>query len=120
MPLKVTHYEKGYIYTASELTMLAKKVGRLSRYCSRMLDESSLMKVETVSRDTKKQRDSVKVMITITLPHKTIRAESRKSKALAAIDRCCEKLESQLKKYKEKHSTEKKRISKTARRRKSS
>ena len=83
--------------------MLAKKVGRLSRYCGKMMDESSIMKVETVSRDTKKQRDSVKVMISITLPKKTMRAESRKVKALDAIDRCCEKLEAQLKKYKEKH-----------------
>jgi len=88
--------------------MLAKKVGRLSRYCKKMMDESSLMKVETVSRDTKKQRDSVKVMISIILPKKTIRAESRKSKALEAIDRCCEKLEAQLKKYKEMHLKRKK------------
>ena len=103
MPLRVTHYEKGYIYTASELMMVAKKIGRLSRYCKRMMDESSLMRVETVSRDTKKRRDSVKVVMTIILPHKTLRAESRKSKALDAIDRCCEKLESQLERYKETH-----------------
>ena len=83
--------------------MLAKKVGRLSRYCKRLMDESSLIKVETVSRDTKKQRDSVKVTITIRLPKKMLRAESRKPKALDAIDRCLEKLERQIEKYKEMH-----------------
>jgi ribosomal subunit interface protein len=103
MPLKVTHYEKGYIYTASELLMLARKIGRLSRYCRRMCDEGSSIKVETISRDTKKQRDSVKVMVTIHLPKKILRAESRKPRALDAIDRCCEKLEAQIKKYKAMH-----------------
>ena len=88
--------------------MLAKKVGRLSRYCKEIMDESSIMKVETFSRDTKKQRDSVKVIISIVLPNKIVRAESRKSKALDAIDRCCEKLEAQLKKYKERHVSRKK------------
>lgn len=104
MPLKVTHFEKGYTYTAREFLMAAKKVGRLSRYCKKLMDESSLIKVETVSRDTKKQRDSVKVTITIRLPKKMLRAESRKPKALEAIDRCLEKLERQIEKYKEMHS----------------
>ena len=103
MPLKVTHYEKGYTYTASALIILAKKIGRLSRYCKKVMDESSVIKVETISRDTKKQRDSVKVVISIILPKKMLRAESRRSDALDAIDRCMEKLESQIKKYKEKH-----------------
>lgn len=103
MPLRVTHYEKGYIYTASELLMMAKKIGRLSRYCRKIMDESSHIKVETISRATKKRRDSVKVMVTIILPHKTLRAESRRKTALGAIDRCCEKLESQIEKYKDAH-----------------
>jgi ribosomal subunit interface protein len=103
MPLKVTHYEKGYTYTASELLILAKKIGRLSRYCRRMCDEGSSIKVETISRDTKKQNDAVKVMITIHLPKRMLRAESRRPQALDAIDRCCEKLESQIKKYKAMH-----------------
>lgn len=83
--------------------MLAKKVGRLTRYCNKIKDEGSIVNVETVSRDTKKQRDNVKVMITMTLPKKTLRAESRKKDALSAIDRCCEKLESQIEKYKAQH-----------------
>ena len=83
--------------------MLAKKVGRLSRYCKRIMDESSLITVETISRDTKKQRDSVKVTISIKLPKKVLRAESRKASALEAIDRCVEKLETQVKKYKVTH-----------------
>lgn len=103
MPLHVTHYEKGYVYTASQLLMLAKKVGRLSRYCRTIMDESSMINIETVSQDTKKHRDSVMVMITIRLPHQMLRAESRKGAALYGIDRCVEKLESQIERYKQKH-----------------
>ena len=103
MPLKVSHFEKGYQYTASEALMVAKKVGRLSRYCRAVKDEASEIRVETVSRPTKKQKDSVKVDVTIILPQKQLRAESRKATALEAVDRCCEKLESQIEKYKERH-----------------
>ncbi|OGG92131.1 hypothetical protein A3H16_00965 [Candidatus Kaiserbacteria bacterium RIFCSPLOWO2_12_FULL_53_8] len=103
MPLNITHLEKGYSFTPKERLMVAKKVGRLARYSARMQDESSEIRVETVSRDTKKKGDSVKVMITVILPKKVLRAESRKEKALDAVDRCCEKLEGQIELYKEKH-----------------
>ena len=115
MPINVTHLEKGYSYTEKERMMVAKKVGRLSRYSAKMQDESSEIRVETVSRDTKKERDSVKVMITVTLPKKVLRAESRKSKALDAVDSCCEKLESQIEKYKAMHGSGKKRVRKAKR-----
>ena len=46
-------------------------------------------------------RDQVKVMVTVELPRKILRAESRRNKALEAVDRAIEKLEPQLKKYKE-------------------
>ena len=107
--MHITHYEKGYTYTTSELLLLAKKVGRLARYCERMKDESSLMTVETFARDTKKRQDSVKVVIMLTLPQKVLRAESRRPHALDAIDRCAEKLESQIEKYKAMHAAAKKR-----------
>lgn len=105
MPLHVTHLEKGYTFTDNERKLLAKKVGRLARYCSRIQDESSEIRVETIERDTKKERDSVKVMITLILPKKTLRAESRKAEALEAVDSCCEKLEGQIELYKERHAS---------------
>ena len=107
--MRITHYEKGYFYTTRELLLLAKKVGRLARYCERIKDEASLITVETASRDTKKQRDSVKVVLMISLPKKTLRAESRRPHALDAVDRCTEKLESQIEKYKAQHGVMKKR-----------
>ena len=42
-------------------------------------------------------------MITVKLPEKILRAESRRARALDAVDRCVEKLEPQIKKYKELH-----------------
>lgn len=106
MPLNITHLEKGYSFTPKERLMVAKKVGRLARYSAKMQDESSEIRVETISRDTKKKRDSVKVMITVILPKKVLRAESRKAEALEAVDSCCEKLEGQIEEYKEKHGSQ--------------
>ena len=107
--MHIVHYEKGYLYTTRELLLLARKVGRLARYCQKMKDEGSLITVETISRDTKKRQDSVKVVVMVTLPQKTLRAESRRPQALDAIDRCIEKLESPLEKYKAKHGSLRKR-----------
>lgn len=101
--MRIVHYEKGYTYADRERLLLAKKIGRLARYCERIKDEGSLITVETHCRDTKKQRDSVKVAIMIRLPEKSLRAESRRPRALDAADRCTEKLESQIEKYKEMH-----------------
>jgi len=50
-----------------------------------------------------KERDTVKVTVMITLPHRTLRAESRRPHALDAIDRCIEKLERQVAAYKDRH-----------------
>jgi ribosome-associated translation inhibitor RaiA len=68
-------------------------------------DESSVIRVEAESRETKKERDQVKVMVTVNLPHDQLRAESRRPKALDALDRCIEKLKPQVDKYKELHSS---------------
>ncbi len=101
--MKIVHYEQGIAYSAWERKMIAKKVGRLTRYCKRITDEGSIITVESRRRDTKKERDSVKVTIMITLPHRTLRAESRRPLALDAVDRCVEKLEGQVEEYKERH-----------------
>ncbi len=101
--MHVEHFEKGVRYNDQELILLAKKVGRLATYCRRLKDEGSSIRVEAERRDTKKARDEVKVMITVYLPQKTLRAESRKFDALDAVDSCIEKLEPQIKRYKEMH-----------------
>lgn len=101
--MHVEHFEKGIRYNDQELLLLAKKIGRLATYCQRLKDEGSSIRVEAEKRDTKKDRDQVKVMITVHLPGTVLRAESRKFKALDAVDSCMEKLESQIKRYKEKH-----------------
>ena len=101
--MRTAHYEKGYVYTSREFLLLAKKIGRMARYCQRIKDESSLITVETFSRDTKKRKDSVKVVVMLTLPKASLRAESRRPDALDALDRCLEKLEHQIERYKEVH-----------------
>ena len=108
--MKIVHYEKGVTYSDWEREMMAKKIGRITRYCRRLTDEASVITVESVRRETKKKRDSVKVTVMVTLPHQTLRAESRKFEVLEAIDRCTEKLERQIEFYKEKHSSKRQRV----------
>lgn len=101
--MHVEHFEKGVRYTDKELILLAKKIGKMATYCSRLKDEASVIRIEAEERQTKKQSDGVKVMITVELPKKVLRAESRKATVLEAVDRCTEKLEPQLDRYKEMH-----------------
>lgn len=101
--MRVEHFEKGLSYNDRELLLLARKLGRLATYCKRLKDAGSSIRVEAERRDTKKSTDQTKVMITITLPRKVLRAESRKLTSLLAVDSCIEKLEEQMKWYKEAH-----------------
>ena len=107
-PMNVQHFEKGVQYTTDDLLLLARKVGKLATYCKSLKDPSSNIRIEAESRETKKERDQVKVMMTVDLPGKTLRAESRRPNALDAVDRCIEKLEPQIKRYKEKSIDQKK------------
>jgi len=99
--MNVQHFEKGLHYSDRDLILFAKKIGRLATYCKRLKDEASLIRVEAERRPTRKDRDQVKLMITVDLPGKQLRAESRRKSPLDAVDRCIEKLEPQIKKYKE-------------------
>lgn len=101
--MRVQHFEKGFHYSDTQLLRVAHKIGRLATYCQRLKDEASLIRVESEQRATKKERDQVKVMITLELPKKVLRAESRRPDPVEAIDRCIEKLEPQVKRYKEMH-----------------
>jgi ribosomal subunit interface protein len=99
--MHIEHFEKGVRYTDKELLQVARKIGKMATYCGRLKDESSVIRVEAEHRPTKKQADEVHVMITVALPQKTFRSESRKAQVLEAFDRAVEKLEPQLLEYKE-------------------
>lgn len=101
--MHIEHFEKGVRYTDRELLLLARKIGKLATYCEKLRDDDSRIHVEAMSRTTKKKEDHVKVLISIYLPKKTLHAESRHPTAIEAIDRCCEKIEPQIKRYKEQH-----------------
>ncbi len=102
--MHVEHFEKNVRYNNEELILLAKKIGRLATYCRFLKDDGSSIRVEAEKRDTKKNRDQVKVMVSVRLPKKILRVESRKYMPLEALDSCIEKLEGQISKYKEMHS----------------
>lgn len=100
--MNIQHFEKDVHYNADELLILARKVGKLATYCKKLKDADSFIRVEAERRPTKKNRDQVKVMVTVELPKKTLRAESRRDNVIEAIDRAMEKIEPQLMRYKEK------------------
>ncbi len=101
--MQVEHFEKGISYNADELILLAKKIGRLATYCRFLKDEGSSIRVEATRSDTKKDRDQITVMVTVHLPKEILRVESRKNRVMDGVDRCMEKLEDQVKRYKEMH-----------------
>lgn len=102
-PMHIEHFEKGFRYSDQELLNLARKLGKMATYCGRLKDEASVIRVDAQCRPTKKAQDEVKVTMTVELPKKVMRAESRKASVIEAVDRCVEKLEPQLMKYKELH-----------------
>ena len=103
MNTKIT--TKGMHLTNEELIKVAKKVGKLSKYCKRVKDDSSIIDVNAEKRGTKKEQDNIKVTISVTLPKTDVLiADSRKDNAIEATDRAIAKLVTQVKKYKEKHS----------------
>jgi len=102
--MNIQHFEKGFHYSDTEMLQIAKKVGKLATYCKRLKDESSAIRIEAEYRKTEKERDAMKVMLTVTLPAKILRAESRRPDVVEAVDRCAEKLYPQLQRYKEMHS----------------
>jgi ribosome-associated translation inhibitor RaiA len=100
--MKVEHIEKGGLsYTSDNLLLLARKVGKLATYCKKLKDEASYIRIESDRRDTKKASDHIKVAISVFLPKKTLHVESRKADPIDAVDSCIEKLEEQVKAYKE-------------------
>lgn len=101
--MHVEHFEKGVRYNDAQLVLLARKIGKLATYCRRLKDEGSSIRVEAEREDTKKEADRVQVMVTVHLPKTVLCAESLKNDPLTALDRCIEKLEPQIKRYKEMH-----------------
>ena len=57
--MHIENFQKGLRYTDTDRVMMAKKIGKLATYCSRLKDESSIIRVEAERRDTKKAQDEV-------------------------------------------------------------
>lgn len=101
--MHIQHFEKNFRYNDRQLLAIAPKIGKLATICKRVKDEGSLIRIDVESRSTKKERDQLKVSITLELPQKVLRADSRRPDVVEAVDRCLEKLHPQLIKYKDMH-----------------
>jgi len=100
--MNIQHFEKNFSFTGRELPTVARKIGKIATYCKRVKDAASAIRIEVERQGTQKERDQIMVIVTVELPEKILRAESRKPDMIEALDRCIEKLEPQLKRYKEK------------------
>jgi len=100
-PMQILHYEKNFRYSDRQFLAVARKLGKLATFCTRVQDESSFIRIDVECRLTEKRQDQLKVSITLELPEKWLRAVSRRPDVVEAVDRCVEKLEPQVKKYKE-------------------
>ena len=105
--MNIQHFEKGFHYSDKELIKIAKKIVKLATYCKKIKDDGSFIRIDAEHRETEKKEDAMKVAMTIKLPNKVLRAESRKTDSMEAVDRCVAKLKSQVLKYKETHSSHK-------------
>ncbi len=101
--MNVQHFEKGVLYTDKQLVLIARKIGKLATYCRKLKDEASSIRIEARRNDTKKDRDRVRVIVNVTLPRKVLHAECLKDDPVEALDRCTEKLEHQIERYKAQH-----------------
>lgn len=101
--MNIQHFEKNFHYTDREMLHVARKLGKIATFCKRVKNEDSCIKIEAERRGTKKARDEMKVTILVELPGKVLKADSRKADIIEAVDRCIEKIEPQVKKYKELH-----------------
>ena len=84
---------------------VARKLGKLATFCKRLKNDDSFIRIDVEARNTQKTRDQLKISITVELPGKELRAESRKGDIIEGVDRCVEKLEPQVKKYKDLHTS---------------
>ena len=101
--MNIQHFEKNFHYNDQELLLVAKKIGKMATICKRVKDEASVIRVDVEKRETKKERDQLKITVTVELPGKVMRAESRRPDVVEGVDRCIEKIQPQLVKYKEMH-----------------
>jgi len=99
--MNIQHFERGFHYSDRELIIVARKIGKLATYCKCVKNEASFIRVDADRRGTKKERDQIKVAVTVELPKKHLYAESRRDDVIEALDRCIEKLEPQVKRHKE-------------------
>ena len=100
-PMNIQHFEKGFHYNDRELIIVARKLGKLATYCRQVKDEASFIRVDAERQASKKDRDQLLVSVTVNLPGKRLFSDSRRNDVIEALDRCIEKLEPQVKRYKE-------------------
>ena len=82
--------------------VIRQKFEKLCKFADRIGDESSEIKVELAHEEAKKIEDSYVCILTLFVPHDTLRAESRSASLETAVDEVLEKVKGPIERYKDK------------------
>lgn len=78
------------------------KFEKLGRFADRIGDESSEIRLELAHEESKKKEETFLCVLTLFVPHDTLRVESRSRTLETAIDEVLEKIKGPIARYKEK------------------
>lgn len=79
-----------------------KKFEKLGKFADRVKDESTEIRVELAHEEAKKNEEAYVCVLTLFVPHDTLRAESRSGSLETAIDDVLEKIKGPIAHYKDK------------------
>ena len=100
MELKI-HTRDVYLSEKQEQA-LREKFKKLGKFADRIGDESSEIRVELAHEEARKKGDAYMCVLTLFVPHDTLRAESRSDALETAIDDVLEKIKGPIEHYKDK------------------
>ncbi|MBI4975496.1 ribosome-associated translation inhibitor RaiA [Candidatus Peregrinibacteria bacterium] len=98
--MKVEIFRENLELGLAEETFIREKIEHLAKYCHKVDDEASFVRVDVVKNKVKTTDKKFVIEITMHVPHATIRAEESGVSIEEALRNVCEKLEKQVEKYK--------------------
>ena len=82
--------------------LIHNKIEKLTHLTDRLSDSSSEIKVDLSHEQSRKTEDAYECVLTMFVPHDTLRAEARAESLEASVDEVIEKIKGQIEHYKSK------------------
>ena len=100
--MKINIHAKGFHIKEDETQYVNQKMEKITNLAKRLKDESSEIKVEIDKNDTKKKEETITCIITLFIPHSTIRGVAKGMLVKETVDLAKQKLIPQIEEYKAK------------------